>query len=125
MTVSRVRPSVRPSMITILSSAPCHRNRSLPSSRLRHADEYGPSAGSGGTLNRRLLLHTVIVIVGVTAAAAAAAEAVRASDDGNARVVEGRVLWEERRARRSSPVESLGHYAGQQQHRGTRCQMLL
>lgn len=127
--VGVVRSFVCSSMITIITLSPCHRNRSLPLSRLRHpchafrpirhADEYGPSAGSGGALNRRLL-HTVIVIVGGTAAAA-----VRASDDGNARVVEGRVLWEERRARRSSPVESLGHYAGQQQHRGTRCQMLL
>jgi len=53
------------------------------------------------------------------------AAAVPAVIGGDARGSEGRVLWEERRARRSSPVESLGHYAGQQQHRGTRCQMLL
>jgi len=51
--------------------------------------------------------------------------AVPAVIGGDARGGEGHVLWEERRAWRSSPVESLGHYAGQQQHRGTRCQMLL
>lgn len=57
--------------------------------------------------------------------AASETEVIWVADDGNACNGDGRVLWEERRSRRSSPLESLGHYAGQQQHRGTRCQMLL